>query len=193
MSQTTSKNKRKINWTPEKVMSTSAVLISLISLIALFYQLKLSREENALIRKQQSANVLPHLSIAFSTSPEQYQITFVNKGVGPAFIKEVEFSMNGNKKFERSDFLFNEIRSIVKEREEEGIAMSTYSFQKGEVIPAGQEVNILTVRGESSTELFRKHFSSIDIDYSIIYEDVYGARWKLSWDDEFPVSIPISK
>lgn len=189
MSEEKAESKRKINWTPEKVMSSSAVVISLVSLVALFYQLNLAREENDLIRKQQSASVLPHLSFAYSTSSQRYQISVVNKGVGPAFVTEAEFVLNGTETFGRSDLLFNRISEIIQEAEGQKAVMSTYSFQKGEVIPANQEMEILSTRGETPTALFLKYLNSLDWDYSVIYEDVYGAQWKLSRENIFPVAV----
>lgn len=189
MSEEQDNPKKKINWTPEKVMSSSAVVISLVSLIALFYQLNLAREENELIRKQQSAGVLPHLSFDYATSSQQYQITIVNKGVGPAFVTEAEFVLNGTEKFKRSDLLFNRISEIIKTNEGVRTVASTYSFQKGDVIPANQELDILTTRGETQTTLFLKYMDTVDWDYSVIYEDIYGAQWKLSRENIFPVPV----
>lgn len=180
---------KKIRWTPEKVMSSSAVLISLVSLVALFYQLNLAREENELIRKQQSASVLPHLSLGFSTGPSRYVVSFVNKGVGPAFIKSVDFHLKGGRKFQRSDLFYNHVNDMILEAEGRNVASSTYSFEKGEVIPANQEVDIFATRGEEPTRLFLKHFNTMDWGYTVVYEDVYGARWRLDEENNFPVAI----
>lgn len=188
MSEEKAESERRINWTPEKVMSSSAVVISLVSLVALFYQLNLAREENELIRKQQSASVLPHVSLTYSTSPTQYQVTFVNKGVGPAFITEVEFKLAGET-FYRSDLFFNRINEMIKEAKGVRVVGSTYSFQKGEVIPANQELNVLTTHGEDQTAIFIKYINDLDWGYSVIYEDVYGAQWNLSEESNFPVPV----
>ena len=188
MSEESENKKLRINWSPEKVMSISALFVSMISLIALFYQLSLAREENKLIRMQQSASVLPHMSIAYSTSSAHRKISFINKGVGPAFIKEVEFRLN-NQEYHRSDLMFNEISRIIKEKEGVSIVPSTYSFQKGEVIPANQEIDILTIRGVPEAGLFIKYMDSIAWEYRVVYEDIYGARWKLDQKNDFPVPI----
>ncbi len=180
---------KKIRWTPEKVMSSSAVMISLISLVALFYQLNLAREENELIRKQQSASVLPHLKLTFSTGPSGYKVTFINKGVGPAFIKSVDFHLKGGEKFQRSDLFYNHVNEIIKKAEGVNVRSSTYSFEKGEVIPANEPVDIFSTQGGEQTSLFLKHFHSMDWGYTVIYEDVYGAQWKLSEESNFPVAI----
>ena len=78
---------------------------------------------------------------------------------------------------------------MIKETEGVEVRGSTYSFQKGEVIPANQEIEILTTRGEAQTAWVIKYINSIDWTYSVIYEDVYGAQWKLSQESNFPVAI----
>lgn len=181
--------RKKINWTPEKVMSASALLISLVSVIALLYELHLAREENELIRKQQSASVLPHLRLSLSNSPNDYRMTFVNKGVGPAFIKAVEFSVNDSLKFERSDFFINYLNQLVYKNEGIRVRVSTYSFQAGDVITANEELDIFRLRDTNGRELLLHYMDSIDWNYSITYEDVYGARWNLNFDSEFPAPI----
>ncbi|WP_431137908.1 hypothetical protein, partial [Psychroserpens mesophilus] len=71
-------------------MSTSALFISVISLIALLYQSYLAREENRLTQMQQSASVLPHLNQWYSEYDNNFKFVIGNKGVGPAFIDNVE-------------------------------------------------------------------------------------------------------
>lgn len=189
MSEASEDKKKKINWSPEKVMSSSALFLSLVSVIALFYQLNLAREENELIRKQQSASVLPHLSMLPTLGPENYTMAFVNQGVGPAFIKEVAFSVNGSTTFQRSDFFVNHVVDKVYESDSASVPIGTYSLMEGDVIPANNSINILTVRGQSGVSLFLKQLNTLDWAFSIIYEDVYGTRWRLSSETRFPVLL----
>lgn len=189
MSEESGIKKNKINWSPDRVMSTSALFVSLVSVIALFYQLNLAREENALIRKQQSASVLPYLSFSPSLGPQNYRMTFVNQGVGPAFIKEVEFTVNGTVKFERSDFFFNYISEKILEADGVEVRLATFSFMDGNVLPANDALDILTLKNEAGISLFRNYLASIEWGFSIIYEDVYGARWKLDSENRLPTSI----
>ncbi|MCE7995528.1 MAG: hypothetical protein HEP71_26350 [Roseivirga sp.] len=189
MSEAAEDTKKKINWSPEKVMSSSALLISVVSVIALFYQLHLAREENELIRKQQSASVLPHLSMLPTLGPDGYTMDFVNQGVGPAFIKEVEFRVGGSTKFLRSDFFINHIVNKIYESDSVSISIGTYSMMEGDVIPANNSINIVRVRGEAGVDMFRHQLDVLDWSYAIIYEDVYGTRWRLGSENRFPVLV----
>lgn len=68
------KVKKKITWTTDKIMSTSALFISVLSLVGLMYQSYLAREENKLIQMQQSASVLPYLHQWYSEYQDTYRL-----------------------------------------------------------------------------------------------------------------------
>ena len=189
MSDKKSDKKKGINWTAEKIMSSSALMVSVISVVALLYQLSLSREENALIRQQQSASVLPHLTITYTTNSKEYRVIFVNKGVGPAFVKKVEYTINDNLKFNRSDFFFNHIREKILERDSVSIPFSTYSFMEGDVLTADSELRVLTLFGAEARELYNDYLKSVDWGFEIVYEDIYGAKWSLKSGQNSPVPI----
>ncbi|WP_299364398.1 hypothetical protein [Winogradskyella sp.] len=118
--------KKRIKWTTEKIMSSSALFISVISLIALLYQSYLAREENKLMQKQQSASVLPYLSQWISNSSEGHQIVIGNKGVGPAFIEKVELSINSEYSFNNTDDLFTHILKANKGMDSINYLTSTF-------------------------------------------------------------------
>ena len=177
MSEETEPKRARINWTADKIMSTSAVVIALISLIALFYQLSLAREENELIRKQQSASVLPHLNQWFS-SVEGFIIVFGNKGVGPAFITGTQFFLNDSLRFTNSDHLFKEI--VKKVPALDNYAIITSTFHSGTVLPANETIEIIYIKDPKAIELFNTFFTSNKIKFKITYSDVYGTQWSLS-------------
>jgi hypothetical protein len=179
----------KIDWSAEKVMSISALFVSAISLFALFYQLNLAREENELIRKEQKASVLPHLSQWFSNTSEYFQITFGNRGVGPAFIKEVQIVINDSLHFSNTD---DAIAHIFKTTPElDSIPFSTSTFKKGYVLPANQTINIVRLKNGKASVYFQQYMANNSLDYEVIYEDVYGTRWSLSSekDENIPVLL----
>lgn len=189
MSEQKPDKKKGINWTAEKTMSASALFVSVISVVALLYQLSLSREENELIRKQQSASVRPHLTFDFMNKLTEYRVILTNKGVGPAFVKEVEYSVNDSLKFNRSDFFYNHIKGLILEEEGVSISVSTYSFMKGVVLTADSELNLFSVFGQEDISLFRKYLRATEWNYKIVYEDIYGERWMLTQGDGFPVPV----
>lgn len=166
-------------WTSEKIMSISALFVSAISLIALFYQLNLAREENELIRKQQSASVLPYLSQWSSNTSNSLKIIFGNKGVGPAFIKKVTFEINDTV-FYNSDHLFDYIMTNIYKKDSIKLSALTSTFSKGYVLPANETIEIITMNDVKDINTLRKFMSDKTLDCTVIYADVYGTQWSLS-------------
>lgn len=174
----TSKKKWKINWTTDKIMSTSALFISVISLIALLYQSYLAREENKLIQMQQSASVLPYLNQWYSDHNDQFRLIVGNKGVGPAFIKDVEIILDSEDTLYNSANLFKKIFTTKKGLDTIPYTQST--LIKGFVLPANDVIDILEINSKDNINAFKRVFATLDVKFKIVYEDVYGSQWMLS-------------
>lgn len=170
--------KWKVNWTTEKIMSSSALFISVISLIALLYQSYLAREENRLNQMQQSASVLPHLNQWYSDFNDEFKIIIGNKGVGPAFIKEVEFKLDSTNTFDNSKELIRHIFRNKKILDSVSYIQST--IVKGFVLPANDFINVIEISGKDNINRFKQVMATTPIHFKIVYEDVYGTRWMLS-------------
>ena len=170
--------KWKINWTTDKIMSTSALFISVISLVALLYQSFLAREENKLIQKQQSASVLPYLNQWFSEYDNSFKLIVGNKGVGPAFIKKVEIELDSIKTFNNTDDLFTEIFKSTKGLDT--IPHMKSNLISGFVLPANDDIKLIEISDSKSANIFKTVLNSRNISFKIIYEDVYGTAWLLS-------------
>lgn len=174
----TKKKKRKIIWTTDKIMSTSALFISVLSLVGLMYQSYLAREENKLIQMQQSASVLPYLHQWYSEYEENYKLIIGNKGVGPAFIKNVEIQLDSSKTYDNSDDLFNEIFSTNEGFDT--IPHNTSNLVSGFVLPANEHIQLVEIEGDYNIEAFKDILNKSQILFKIVYEDVYGTQWLLS-------------
>lgn len=182
------KNRWKINWTSDKIMSTSALFISVISLAALLYQSYLAREENKMTQQQQSASVLPYLNQWYSNNNGKFALVIGNKGVGPAFIKKVKISLDSTKTFNNSDSFFRELfknSSIL-----DTIPNTKSTLVKGLVLPANDLINVIEINGYKNINAFRKVLATTNIDFEIIYEDIYGSQWLLT-SDETHENMPI--
>lgn len=188
---TSNKKKWKINWTSEKIMSTSALFISVISLIALLYQSYLAREENRLIQKQQSASVLPHLNQWMSDYDGIFRIIVGNKGVGPAFITDVEITLDSQRTFSNSDALFDAL--FANNSSIDTIPYITSTLIKGFVLQPNEKINILEIRSQDNFEKVKQVINTSDISFKITYEDIYGSQWVLSNSSDNPdaYNIPI--
>lgn len=184
--------KWQINWTSDKIMSTSALFISVISLIALLYQSYLAREENKLIQKQQSASVLPYLNQWFSEYDGDFKLIIGNKGVGPAFIKHVKIVLDSNKTFNNSDDLFKEL--FKSHKEIDTIPYTTSTLISGFVLPANDHIKLIEIANHNNhITTFKRILNKSNISFSITYEDVYGTQWVLSnsENDDGSANVPI--
>lgn len=191
MSEEIKKKKWKINWTTDKIMSTSALFISVLSLVGLMYQSYLAREENKLIQMQQSASVLPYLHQWYSEYQDNYRLIIGNKGVGPAFIKHVEITLDSAKKFDNTNDLFNEIFKTTK-----GLDTIPYNMSNlvtGFVLPANQDISLIIIEQKQNINTFKSILNQRQIDFKIIYEDVYGTQWQLSNLNENNTPLLISE
>lgn len=191
MSEEIKKKKWKINWTTDKIMSTSALFISVLSLVGLMYQSYLAREENKLIQMQQSASVLPYLHQWYSEYQDNYRLIIGNKGVGPAFIKHVEITLDSTKKFDNTNDLFNEIFKTTK-----GLDTIPYNMSNlvtGFVLPANQDISLIIIEQKQNINTFKSILNQRQIDFKIIYEDVYGTQWQLSNLNENNTPLLISE
>jgi len=184
-----SPKRKKINWTTDKIMSTSALFISVISLIALLYQSYLAREDNKLTQKQQSASVLPHLNQWYSNKKDSFKFIVGNKGVGPAFIESINIVLDSTHRFNNTDALFNHI--FNKTSSLDTIPYTTSTLIKGFVLPANEQINVLEIYDYNNIEAFQKVMSAKKVLYEITYKDVYGAQWLLTNLNDNPNSANI--
>jgi len=185
MSEESEIKRKKINWSAEKVMSISALFVSAISLFALFYQLSLAREENELIRKQQSASVLPYLQFESIYSVRTFRIQMVNKGVGPAFLKKVSFTINDSLHFDNST---NVLLHIMKKEVNQSDLINyngSMTIKENTVIQSSESIRVFEISTKSTddfsgVENFKNYMNNTPPLFSLIYEDVYGNQWELT-------------
>lgn len=172
------KKKIKITWTTDKIMSTSALFISVLSLVGLMYQSYLAREENKLIQMQQSASVLPYLNQWYSEYDNSFKLILGNKGVEPAFIKDVRIILDSTKTFDNTNALFNEIFKTSKGFDT--IPHITSNLVNGFVLPANQDIKLIELEQKQNIDAFKNVLNEKQIAYKIVYEDIYGTQWQLS-------------
>ena len=54
---------KKINWNADKILSISAFVVSIATLLTLLYQVQLAQNQVELVRVEQKASVLPYIEI----------------------------------------------------------------------------------------------------------------------------------
>ena len=189
-------------WNAEKIISLSAFVISIATLLALMYQIRLSGEQNELarkqqelVRKQQYASVLPYLEIWIGTNSNDklFDLRLRNNGVGPAFIEEISIVYDGQI-YPGDPWMFYKTKIM----QEDTIRMGFSNITSGRVIPAREEIAMLNSYASSSEEdqsKFRKWFGR-PIDrpelarVDVVYSSVYGERWVIKGFTGIPESLP---
>jgi len=160
-------------WNSDRVISFSAILISVMTLVVLVYQTNIMRE-------QQRLSVLPYLSMNNSgTGTSNYSFMLYNNGIGPAFVEAVKVIHKGkeyemdipsflNKYIPKLDSINNLYHSNV---------------YAGMLIPAGMELPVLQIDNskEDADKLFAlfKELSKEGFDFELTYKSIYNERWVL--------------
>ena len=195
-------NVNKKFWNTEKIISVSAFVISIATLLALMYQIRIAGEQNELVRqqqelmrKQQYASVLPYLEIWIGTNNKDqlFDLRLLNNGIGPAFIEEIRIVHNGQV-YPGDPFTFYRTKII----QEDTIRMGFYNITKGRVIPAEKEIPMMSSNYFSSEEdldKFTKWFQRPTKEpalaqVEIVYSSVYGERWITKGIGAIPELLP---
>ncbi|KGE85124.1 MAG: hypothetical protein ACE362_28665 [Phaeodactylibacter xiamenensis] len=184
---TQSDEKKKRFWNTEKIMSTSAIMISLMSLIALFYQTNLMREEQELQRNAQLKSTMPYLMIANANyGGPNFSIVLSNKGIGPAIVDStIVIYKDSAYQMDLPTFLYQEIPELSKISE-----IYHSNIAPGQLISPNERIEIFKVdNSQESANQFLQLLMAIDIDYRLIYRSVYDERWALTGESYFPVKL----
>ncbi|MEM6807557.1 MAG: hypothetical protein AAF696_39530 [Bacteroidota bacterium] len=178
-------------WTSEKLLSLSALLVSLLTLMVFIYQ-------TTLIRKQQYMAVYPHLKLAHAASGSlDYRFQLSNKGIGPAMIHEIVVSdSNGNVYENMGEFLLTRI-SI-----KDSIWPYNSDIYEGQLIQAGESIDLFGLMSVERTDEYayppntvegskklRTAFNDGEFQLKIIYESIYGERWEIKWGELSPEKL----
>lgn len=166
-------------WNSEKIISLSAFVVSIATLLALMYQIRLSGEQNELVRKEQYASVLPYLEIwPSSRSSTHFSLSIVNNGIGPAFINEVKVVYKGQEyEGDPNTFYYSKIVEI------DTILFGYGSVGKGHVLRAGEERSLIETNvSRADADKLKYWFGRPTADgerakVEITYSSVYGERW----------------
>lgn len=183
-----------LGYDTNRIMGVAAIFISILSLFAVIYQSYLAREENELIRIQQSAMVLPYLENWYSDVEGEYKYVVENKGVGPAFLKEAQFI---GFDLENKDSLdFNSIHRLFRFLEQQSPLLDTVrvvksSLRANMLLPPGEkrEYFIFSFDNRDQLKEINNEMKKYFLGFKIVYEDVYGTAWMLDSSKGYPVKL----
>lgn len=181
-------NSAKSGWNANRIVSLSAISISLFTLFILIYQSRLLSQQFELMQKQQYASVLPYLEIGPSFSGDRFHITLSNTGIGPAFIKDV-FVIYEGEKYQLDAYGFLE-KFVTPE---DSLFNITYSsLYEGRVMQSGADLMLIgAINSERNAYHLRRFFMEKEsLVFGLEYASVYDERWIL--ESRYP-PIPIPK
>lgn len=150
----------------DTITAICSIIIAGLALIITLWQGYVTRKHNRL-------SVTPRLCFSQTIVPEEKSKKVTNKGIGPAIIKKVRIYLDG-KQIEYRDlralWVLNHNLKLSKDQRP-----LVRGFGKEEMISAGEEIIIFSIKTSDSIEKALKEFNRIDmaIDYKSIYGDFF--------------------
>ncbi|MBI9039317.1 MAG: hypothetical protein JEY97_14370 [Bacteroidales bacterium] len=171
-----------MKWNSEKILSISAILISIGTFVVFAYQ-------TSLMRKEQHMSVYPHLQFTnYQNYSRYYKYVLTNKGVGPAIVTFSDVYINGKSK---GQDLASYLRDIVIKRND-SIYFTSSNISKGLFIAEKESIELVLLSGENSYNNSVKLYEYIhndSLEFIINYESIYGKKWKISNKIDLPIKI----
>lgn len=155
---------------PKGLRLRAEMLVALIAVLISFSTLAVYIYQSSLMKQQQKMSVWPYLSFGPSWGSDYLMINLTNKGIGPAIIKQSVFEVDG----EALDGI-QQIMSSLPDSLQTNYSYS--SIHGGQVLMAGENLNILTVHDTRTIAYLLKLFKNEKIRLEICYASVYGDTW----------------
>ena len=156
----------------------SGLFISIAAIVVSVCALFISVFEVRIMREQQHAQAWPYVEWLPTFTKSGFTVDVENKGVGPALIRDVEISIDGEPIADYDDFL-----GEILERDT-GIFYS-YSTLSKRVLKPGENVTILKVSNEQDVQKIINTEKSVEM--KICYCSVYNTCWETTGLESKPV------
>lgn len=178
---------------PQNIIALGVTVISACALIVSIFQTRIMVEQRQLMHEQAKAAVWPRISLARgkSHSQEDYSITdyhlvLGNDGVGPAIIKGVRVTYKDQpvEHWWEMFQLFPGTDSI-----ETFISNASIS---NTIVKIGEERQVLGLKYNLPlAQIYYREAEKINIE--IIYESIYGDRWKFTHSSKGTETISVDQ
>ena len=155
--------------TPEILVGVAAILLSCGALVVSIFQARILRE-------QQGATVWPRLAVGTNHLEDNFSVMAGNAGVGPAIVREVEFTVHGRRYPSAYALFTHEVGADT-------VYATPKYFQNvaaGSVLRPGDDVEMLSLP-HNGPLADRMDALTADSSYHarILYSDVYGTCWQI--------------
>ncbi|WP_461104092.1 hypothetical protein [Spirosoma koreense] len=157
----------------ELLLGISATFLSLAALIVSIFQTKIARE-------QQQASVWPYLQAGGSHEEDDFTLTVVNNGVGPALIKKVGYTYKGVSYPDQVALLDAAEKKALPDSVRLKGGHFYSSFSSGDVLKAGDAMELYIVKhNERKASVLEKVVRDSSFHMQIVFSDVYNNCWQL--------------
>ena len=175
---------------PDVIIAVCALFISAIAAAASVYQTRVIGRQTEILNQQFGATTWPYLTFSASYAPGDLQLELRNDGLGPAILRDVSITRDGREvppgasHSSLNTALLPEIRASIAESNSHkphgSITTSISSLASGDVIPAGQKINLVHAQGA----IVVRHFVSAQphLGIRVCYCSLLGRCWLKKYD-----------
>lgn len=175
------KPKKSVSWIKQELLSITAVIISVGTLLVFLYQTNL-------VRKQQYMSVLPYLEFEHhAVFSDDYELILRNKGIGPALITSRNVVIKGQK-YDLDVGRYLQEHIAVKD----SVNFLISNVSRGNLISEKEGISMVDLEPNSSRSGLEKFYSLLyndTLEFVVEYESVYGERWQVSTKETAPKKI----
>jgi hypothetical protein len=172
----------KKTWNVDKILSVSAIVVSTCALVVSILQTRI-------MQTQQEKSVWPHVGWYIksgwqSDSTGSFSIKVVNKGIGPALIKDVTLVLDGQK------YGSDQLRVVIEKIGQQAISNVREEQCAQTVLLPNDTLTYFEVANEKQAydiaKIFAKNYEGkTRLDIIIQYSDVYGNEFVSSGNTKF--------
>lgn len=171
-------------WSPDRMVTLLAILISLVTLIVFARQ-------TSIIERQSRLSTMPYLYVetGYNSEEDFISITLNNYGVGPAIIEGIKISY----KEETHEMDFAAFLESQLFKTDSITILGSASITEGLAIPANSDRIAVRVGGSGDryikAEKFLKKLEKNGFDYEIIYRSIYDDQWRIRMSADIPEAL----
>jgi hypothetical protein len=157
------------------VLPICALLISAVACAASLYQLRMAMSSI-------SAQTWPYVTIGWRHTNDETGIVVDNDGLGPAIIRDVVLTVDGQDQHDA----ISALRQIISIAD---ASIELDELTRGVVIRAGKSLNLFVVRGASWANQLRSAQNRVNLE--ICYCSILGQCWSNSLASVIPREVSV--
>ena len=143
--------------TIEKIANYSIMIIALVALLVSIWQVQLFQNHNKL-------TVKPYLDSSLIQEDSILTVTFSNKGLGPAIIKNMIFAYEGSS--------YDTLEKLLIASNEKKNTIGSFNYSENSVVSSGEEKLLVKLLSRETRGVI------VTIDYETIYEDKHRYQFE---------------